>query len=101
MSNHEMAEKRVSAITRTPTETHGKGVWRSMLESESWASWFCTSTSTSRGFGFEPEDLRLFALERDLLGRERGRERGRGVACMIADTSGLVERGLSSSGGVG
>lgn len=98
MSKHKMAEKRVSAIARTPTETHGKGVWRSMLESESRASWFSTSTS---GFGFGAEDLRLFALERDLLGRERGRERGRGVACMIADTSGLVERGLSSSDGVG
>jgi hypothetical protein len=29
------------------TETHGKGVWRSMLESESGASWSSTSTSNS------------------------------------------------------
>lgn len=95
----------------------GKGVCRSILESESRASSSSTSTSNWRGWGkcFEdPEDLyplRLFALERDLVSvtfgarerewletRERGRERGRGVAWIMADTSGLVERGLSVVG---
>lgn len=100
----------------------GNGVWRSILESESRASSSSTSRSKSRlslngwvSKGFEdPDDLfplRLLALERDwgletqergwLERRGRGRERGRGVAWMIAETSGLAARSKYWVGGKG